>query len=169
MYLPHAIALWASLAPGTLALDDRVFRLFQQLDPFYVAEAWALGVRCVGTRDHHVAASVYFRICNICSIQVQCTSIPFAHKCGPTRIYVSYMAVNNKVSRGQLELEQSNERREGGADPCCFATQLRGNSASNADCAITVPNEPSSHFPTYLSGWTDTLLAELGGSRGIKT
>ena len=29
MYLPHAIALRASLTPGTLALDDRVFRLFQ--------------------------------------------------------------------------------------------------------------------------------------------
>ena len=30
MYLPHAIALQASLTPGTLALDDRIFRLFQQ-------------------------------------------------------------------------------------------------------------------------------------------
>ena len=29
MYLPHAIALRASLTPGTLALDDPVFRLFQ--------------------------------------------------------------------------------------------------------------------------------------------
>ena len=32
MYLPHAIALRASLAaPGTLALDDHVYRLFQQI------------------------------------------------------------------------------------------------------------------------------------------
>ena len=30
MYSPHAIALHASLTPGTLALDDCVFRLFQQ-------------------------------------------------------------------------------------------------------------------------------------------
>ena len=30
MYLHHVIALWALLAPGTLALDDPVFRLFQQ-------------------------------------------------------------------------------------------------------------------------------------------
>ena len=29
MYLPHAIALRALLTPGTLALDDPVFRLFQ--------------------------------------------------------------------------------------------------------------------------------------------
>ena len=32
MYLPPAIALRASLTPGpTLALDDRVYRLFQHL------------------------------------------------------------------------------------------------------------------------------------------
>ena len=29
MYLPHAIALRASLVPGTLVLDDPIFRLFQ--------------------------------------------------------------------------------------------------------------------------------------------
>ena len=29
MYLPHAIALRASLAPGTLAFNDRVYHLFQ--------------------------------------------------------------------------------------------------------------------------------------------
>ena len=29
VYIPHAIALRASFAPGTLALDDRVYRLFQ--------------------------------------------------------------------------------------------------------------------------------------------
>ena len=38
MYLPHAIALRASLTPGTLALDDPVFRLFQQMSVVQASE-----------------------------------------------------------------------------------------------------------------------------------